>query len=250
MRGSRRWIATLMQLGYWRRYLNGAPEYLARHYWWTYLSPNGVWFFDHDCIINLILFGKYRVILSEVMRRYATMTCGRTLQLTCAYGALSPTLAQSSNTRELHVVDVAGIQLEATQAKLKATCHRVNMARMNVESLAYSNDSFDSIVIFFLLHELPSDARQRALSEVIRILKPSGQLLIAEYSENFGIHWLHSFMPWSWILEKLEPFLHDFWHSNLTQQLAQLAIQQNKSLRSHSETQIFNGFYRVIEYRV
>ncbi|MDP2804432.1 MAG: methyltransferase domain-containing protein [Gallionellaceae bacterium] len=239
-----------MLFGYWRRYLKGAPEYLARHYWWTYLSPSGVWFFDHDCVINLILFGKYRVILNEVSRRYSTMTCDRTLQLTCAYGALSPTLAQSSNTREFHVIDVASIQLEATRSKLKANFPKVNMVRMNVESLAYSNDSFDCIVIFFLLHELPAQARERALSEAIRLLKPKGQLLIAEYGENLSVHWLHRFTPWCWILGKLEPFLHDFWHSNLTQQLAQIAVQQNKPLCSHSETSLFNGFYRVIEYRV
>ncbi|MEI7842965.1 MAG: rhodoquinone biosynthesis methyltransferase RquA [Gallionellaceae bacterium] len=239
-----------MQFGYWRRYLNGAPEYLARHYWWTYLAPSGVWFFDHDCVINLILFGQYRVILNEVIRRYATTDCERTLQLTCAYGPLSPTLAQSANTREFHVIDVANIQLEATRTKLKDDFQKVKMVRMNVESLAYSNDSFDCIVIYFLLHELPTQARDRALSEVIRLLKPNGHLLIAEYGENVGVHWLHRFTPWRWLLEKLEPFLHDFWHSNLTQQLTKIALQQNKPLRSHSETSLFNGFYRVVEYRV
>ncbi|TXT20845.1 MAG: type 11 methyltransferase [Gallionellaceae bacterium] len=98
---------------FWRRYRDGAPEYLARNYWWAYLNSAGVWFFDHYLVINSILFGQYRNILDEVMRRYSAMDGACTLQLACAYGSLTPALAQAANTRELHLLDVAAIQLRA-----------------------------------------------------------------------------------------------------------------------------------------
>jgi ubiquinone/menaquinone biosynthesis C-methylase UbiE len=239
-----------MRFNLWRRYLDGNPEYLAHYYWWAYLAPRGVWFFDHHLVINLILFGQYRAILDEVMRRYAPMQGARTLQLTCAYGALTPTLALAANTQELHVTDVASIQLAATQTKLKTIARCATMVRMNAESLAYADASFDSVIIFFLLHELPAAARERALNETLRVLKPGGRLLIAEYGENRGKHLLHRFTPWRWTLEKLEPFLHDFWHSNLDEQLTRLAAQQGKQLHANTETLLFGGFYRVMEYRV
>ena len=232
----------------WQRYLAGAPDYLARHYWWAYLSPRGVWFFDHHWIIDLILFGQYRAILDEVMRRYAALPAGRTLQLTCAYGAITPTLASAANTTELHVMDVAQIQLTSAQHKLNAVSRHGNLARMNAEALAYADHSFDTLVIFFLLHELPPVARERTLREVLRVLKPGGTLLIAEYAQNQRQHWMQRFTPWRWVLEKLEPFLHDFWHSDLNAQLTQLS--ENKQLILSSETLIFGGFYRVQEYRV
>ncbi len=238
-----------MRFNFWRRYLDGNPEYLAHYYWWAYLAPRGVWFFDHHLVINLILFGQYRAILDEVMRRYAPLQGARTLQLTCAYGALTPTLALAANTRELHVMDVASIQLAAAKTKLNTVARPASMVRMNAESLAYANDSFDSVIIFFLLHELPVAARARALSEAIRVLKPGGHLLIAEYGENRGKHLLHRFMPWRWALEKLEPFLRDFWYSNLGEQLNLLAAQQGKQLHANAETLLFGGFYRVMEYR-
>lgn len=34
------------------------PEYLAKHYWWAYLSPKGVGFFDRPFIVNRILWGN------------------------------------------------------------------------------------------------------------------------------------------------------------------------------------------------
>ncbi len=232
----------------WRRYLDGTPEYLARHYWWAYLDPIGVWFFDHQPIINLILFGQYHNILNEVMRRYATTDGARTLQLTCAYGSLTPTLARLANTRELHLMDVAAIQLHAARRKIQPAVKPALCARINAEALAYADNSFDTVIIFFLLHELPPEARMRTLHETLRVLKPGGRLLIAEYGANLGTHPLHRIAPLRWIMEKLEPFLCDFWHSDLDAQLLSCAARNGKVLRRHGETALLGGFYRVMEY--
>ncbi len=231
----------------WQRYLDSIPEYLARHYWWAYLSPLGVWFFSHHTIINLILFGQYRHILNLLKGRLLTAPCGRMLQLTCAYGELTPTLAQFTN--ELHLNDVALIQLRLAQKSLALKHRTALLARMNAESLSYASNSFDTVVIFFLLHELPADARQRTLSETLRVLKPGGHLLIAEYAMNRGRHLMHR-APWGWILEYLEPFLHDFWHSDLTAQLGSYARQQGKTLSHIDTTYVFSEFFRVEEYSV
>lgn len=232
--------------GLWRRYLDGNPEYLVRNYWWAYLSPAGVWFFSHHTVINLILFGQYRTILSALTARLGSTSSKRMLQLTCAYGELTPTLA--GHTEELHLNDVATIQLQLASRALSKHGHTAQRARMNAEALAYASNSFDTLVIFFLLHELPPAARQHAFEEALRVLKPNGRLLLAEYGMNRGSHPLHRFLPFRWILERLEPFLRDFWHSDLHAQLQACAARQNKSLRLIGETAVFGGFYRVIEY--
>jgi ubiquinone/menaquinone biosynthesis C-methylase UbiE len=234
---------------FWRRYRDGAPEYLARNYWWAYLNSAGVWFFDHYFVINSILFGQYRNILDEVIRRYSAMDGACTLQLACAYGSLTPALAQAVNTRELHLLDVAAIQLRAARRKIPPASKPVMYAQINAETLAYSDNSFDAAIIFFLLHELPGEARQRALRETLRVLKPGGCLLIAEYGANRGRHPLHRLAPLRRMLEGLEPFLGDFWHGDLGAQLAACARDSGKALRNNGETEIFGGFYRVVEYR-
>lgn len=235
--------------GLGRYHSAGIPEYLSRHYWWAYLSPRGVWFFDHHWVIDLILFGHYRRILNEVLRRYTARHAARTLQLTCAYGALTPALAQAAPAQQLHVMDVARIQLAATRGKLSAPEH-VSMAQMDAESLAYAANSFDTVIIFFLLHELPDDARARALAEVMRVLSPGGRLLIAEYGRNQGLHPLHRFAPLRWMQERLEPFLSGFWHSDLDALIQSCAAGRHKTVRLESETVLFGGYYRVAEYHV
>lgn len=228
----------------WRRYLNGNPEYLAHYYWWAYLAPFGVWFFSHHLVINSILFGQYRRILDALLRHLHTAPCGRMLQLTCAYGKLTPALA--GLTDELHLTDVASIQLKTAGTGLAHRHRSALMARMNAESLAYAASSFDTVVIFFLLHELPPAARQRALSEALRVLKPGGRLLIAEYGVDRNRHPLHRIAPLRRAIEHLEPFLHDFQQGDLPAQLQSCAIKHGKSLQPADEQALFGGYYRVM----
>ena len=228
----------------WRRYLNGNPEYLAHYYWWAYLAPFGVWFFSHHLVINLVLFGQYRRILDALLRHLHTVPCGRMLQLTCAYGKLTPALAGLAD--ELHLTDVASIQLKIAGNGLARQQRSALMARMNAEFLAYAANSFDTVIIFFLLHELPPAARQRALNEALRVLKPGGRLLIAEYGIDRNRHPLHRLALLRRIIECLEPFLHDFQQDDLPARLQSCALEHGKSLQLADEQALFGGYYRVM----
>jgi hypothetical protein len=63
-----------------------------------------------------------------------------------------------------------------------------------------------------------------------------------------GRHLLHR-VPLRWLMEYLEPFLHDFWHSDLIAQLKDYTVKQNKTLIFIGTTTVFYNFYRVEEFR-
>ncbi len=230
----------------WRRFLDGTPDYLARHYWWAYLWHWGVWFFDHQPIINAILFGQYKTLshraLHDCMRDRPE---GRMLQLTCAYGSMTPSLLKAMDD-ELYLMDVAEIQLTATAKKLAdRDKKRLLSARMNAEFLAYGDDVFATVLIFFLLHELPPEARQRSINEAIRVLRPGGRIVITEYGACPRKNWLWRFPLTRYVLQRLEPFLDSFWHVDLMAMLDEHAKKQGKVIRQVDEFHCFSGFYRV-----
>ncbi len=230
----------------WQRYQKGNPVYLARNYWWAYLSPLGVWFFSHRIIVNLILYGQYRNILNVLRNKLQTEACGRMLQISCAYGDITPTLADYAS--ELHQNDVALIQLKVSRNNLAAHHRSAHLTRMNAENLGYASHSFQTVVIFFLLHELPADARNRVLSESLRVLQPGGRLFIADYAPNMGSHLLHR-KWWTRLVEYMEPFLHNFWHSDLTTEIATIAHAMQRNVALTASSDLFKRFYRVEEYR-
>jgi len=254
----------------WRRYFtNGIPEYLARHYWWAYLWKTGVWFFDHHFMINAILFGQYNKLVNTTIWQLEQAPIGEMVQISCVYGGLTPALVQQLPHHQFHLVDVAPIQLALTKRKLldhaPLSQQHVTLAIMNAESLAYTDNSFDTVLIFFLLHELPATARDHVLTEALRVLRPGGRLLICEYGEFTPSHFLHQWPPLRFLLGILEPFLPDFWHNNLKASVEESAANVNKcvissdtasnnivsrSIATKNATLVFNGFYRVVEYQI
>jgi len=232
----------------YRHFLDGIPWYLARHYWWAYLWKRAVWFFDHQPIINAILFGQYRKLMNATMNRLQHAPKESVLQLTCVYGELTPKLVSLVKPTPLHITDAATVQLDLAHRKTEpGTLLRT---RMNAESLGYKDNSFSTIILFFLLHEMPPEARINTLSECMRTLKPGGSLLLTEYGALPRRHWLYRFPPFRWTLTYLEPFLASFWELDLEGLLQKLAIEHGKSIKLESNQPIFAGFYRVMEFKV
>jgi ubiquinone/menaquinone biosynthesis C-methylase UbiE len=224
------------------------PDYLLRHYAWAYVWPPAVWFFDHQPIINAILFGQYRRIMDETMRLMEPERAGRTLQIAAVYGELTPKLAQ--NIEDLHLIDVVPDQLRAAQRKLAAIGRKAHLARMNCESLTHGDASFDTALMFLLLHELPVEARRRTLREALRVVRPGGHLVIAEYGEFGPRHLFHRLAPFRWILEAAEPFLGDFWREDLASVLQECAGEVGRTVELDEKSDIFGAFYRVLRFRV
>lgn len=224
------------------------PKYLVKHYAWAYIWPISVWFFDHQPIINSILFGNYRKIMRNTMRMMDTKNAGRTLQVAGVYGELTPSLA--ADIDDLHLIDAAPIQLEAAKRKVGAIGRHVHTARMKAEALTYESKSFDTVLVFLLLHEMPTEARHAALREAIRVVKPGGRLVMAEYGEFRNRHFFHRFWPMRWILTHAEPFLGGFWKEDLNKVMADIGDSIGRNVECTEQVDIFRGFYRVMQYSV
>jgi len=233
----------------YRYFLDGAPWYLARHYWWAYLWKPAVWFFDHQIIINLILFGQYKSLMRATLLRIERKPQNKLLQLTCVYGALSDCLLKLIAPNFLHITDVSDIQLNSLRKKVNGRANLLS-TRMNVEKLAYRSDCFSTIVVFFLLHEMPPEARERTLSEVMRVLAVGGQLLFTEYAPLPKGHFLYQFIPSRWLITKLEPFLTSYWKEDIASILDEVGKTYGKCVEVASHELLFLGFYRVTEFRI
>lgn len=233
----------------YRFFLDGAPLYLARHYWWAYLWRPAAWFFDHQTVINLILFGQYKKLMNATIRCLEFKTNNKILQLTCVYGSLTPNLLEKISPSSLHITDVSILQIERLRQKVLNN-KRLITTRMNVENLAYKDNAFTMIVLFFLLHEMPTEARRNTLSECMRTLSVDGTLLYTEYASSPKKHFLYRFLLSRMLLTKLEPFLESYWEDDILAILRKLGRPFGKGLEVTSHTLIFSGFYRVTEFKV
>jgi ubiquinone/menaquinone biosynthesis C-methylase UbiE len=203
------------------------PEYLHDTYWWAYVHPNAVRFFERQWLVNLILWGNFAKLRDSALRELGEELPGRTLQVACVYGDFTPRLMQRVTRGEgtLDVVDVLQIQLSNLFRKLEKHAP-VNLVQRDASDLGFAADSYDRVILFFLLHEMPLEVRRRTLSEAMRVLKPGQELVIVDYHRPVKWHPLKLVM--TFILRNFEPFAMDLWNHEVQEWLPQGARVDRK----------------------
>lgn len=193
------------------------PAYLHETYWWAYVHPKAVRLFERQWLVNLILWGNFAKLRDAALDELGESLPGRTLQVACVYGDFTLRLAQRlAEDGSLDVVDVLPIQLANLRGKLAASAP-VNLINRDASDLGFADGAYDRVMLFFLLHEMPLEVRQRTLAEAMRVLKPGGQLVIVDYHRPSSWHPLRAIMKW--ILRNFEPFAMDLWRHEVAEWL-------------------------------
>lgn len=217
------------------------PVYLEKTYWWAYVHPRAVKFFERQWLVNAILWGNFAKLRDAALDELGQHIVGRTLQIACVYGDFSPRLAgRIAPGGSLDVVDVLPIQLENLRRKLKLSPDaRVTPLLGDSADLRIAGATYDQTILFFLLHEQPEAVRRRTLSEALRVTRPRGRIVIVDYHLPQRFHPLrYLFRP---ILHWLEPFALDLWNHELTSWLPE-------SIRAEQiqKTTSFGGLYQKL----
>lgn len=218
------------------------PEYLNVHYWWAYVHPKAVRFFERQWLVNLILWGNYNRLRSAVLSDMGQPIQGKVLQIACAYGDITPLMVDRlAPQASVDIIDILPVQLANLGAKLGPK-EQVKLLCMDSSALKYSQAEFDQVLLFFLLHEQPRDVREKTLHEAVRVLKPGGQLLIVDYSKP---HWFNPLRYlWKPVLWVLEPFARDLLNQGIRHWLPKNATLKLESCRDY-----FGGLYQKLVIR-
>ena len=189
------------------------PRYLEQVYWWAYVHPKAVHLFEREWLVNAILFGNYGRLRDMALAELGPVLHGRTLQVACVYGNLTPKLRERlAPDASLDVVDILPIQLKNLAGKLPAD-ERVALMQGDSSSLACPDASYDQVLLFFLLHEQPEHVRRATLAEAMRVVKPGGRIVIVDYHRPVRMHPLRLLM--TGVFRKLEPYAMDLWNNEI-----------------------------------
>jgi ubiquinone/menaquinone biosynthesis C-methylase UbiE len=97
----------------------------------------------------------------------------------CGTGLL--TLAIAHRVGRVWAVDSSPAMVDYLRTKASsAELHNVEMVLASADSLPLVDEVADVVISNYCLHELPHPAKERALGEAIRVLKPGGRLVIGD----------------------------------------------------------------------
>jgi ubiquinone/menaquinone biosynthesis C-methylase UbiE len=215
------------------------PGYLQQTYWWAYIHPRAVRFFERQWLVNLILWGNFNRLRDAALDALGCPIAGRTLQIACVYGNFTSTLVDRlAPGATLDVVDVLPIQLQNLRSKLApsapVTAHLYDSA-----ALGFPDATYDQAVLFFLLHEQPVEVRTLTLHEALRVVKPGGKLVVVDYHRPGRWHPLrYLFEP---VLRALEPYAMDLWNHEIAEWLPEGFPADCIAKRNY-----YGGLYQVL----
>jgi ubiquinone/menaquinone biosynthesis C-methylase UbiE len=215
------------------------PAYLQQTYWWAYLHPTAVRVFERQWLVNLILWGNFARLRDAALDELGASIDGNVLQVACVYGNFTERLAgRLKPGGHLDVVDVAPVQLHNLKQKLDNTA-RIRLHHQDSTDLHFADASYDSVVVFFLLHEQPEGARVQTIAQALRVVKPGGKVVFVDYHRpDLTNPFRYVMVP---ILTSLEPFAMDLWRKEITEWLP----DQGRTLRVEKET-FFGGLYQKV----
>lgn len=208
------------------------PDYLERYYWWAYLRPASLRVFDHRWVVSAILWDQYRRLCGAALTEIAAGTA--VLQLAAVYGDLSPRLARKIGpSGRLEIVDIAPIQA----ANLNAKLNDMPWASARVaDAAARTGSTHDTVLVFFLLHELPDDRKARVVDAALSQTGPDGRAVFIDYARPSRWHPLRPVMAAVFAL--LEPFAMTLWRREIA------SFATNPAEFDWSRRAFFGGLYQ------
>ena len=149
-------------------------------------------------IYDRMMAGAERSFMRRVRDEIAGGARGRVLEVGAGTGANFP--YYSDQAQEVIATEPDPYMLERARRRAEEVGRSIELQRAPAEELPFEDASFDTVVSTLVMCTVRDPLR--ALSEVRRVLRPSGQLRMYEhvrYDHAFGAFWQDLITPaWRW----------------------------------------------------
>ncbi len=117
---------------------------------------------------------------------------GKILDVGCGTATLTIMLKKEFPAASVTGIDGDGKILAIADKKIKEAKLNINLKEALSFKLPFADNHFDVVVSSLMLHHLSDDDKQKTLHEIIRVLRPGGQLIIADWGKHNSIfiRWL------------------------------------------------------------
>jgi ubiquinone/menaquinone biosynthesis C-methylase UbiE len=159
------------------------PSYYAQTFHFQsngYLSEESAELYDHQ--VEMVFLGS-----AQVMRRQAliplahyfsqnAIAAPKVLDVACGTGLFTHEIQRNFPDAKITGVDLSPWYLK----KAAKDYPQIEWLQANAENLPFADASFDVVTSIYLYHELPEKVREKISAELLRVLKPGGQLVFVD----------------------------------------------------------------------
>lgn len=209
------------------------PSYVPKFY----TSKFFLYLWEIKLFALVYLLGKQMYLTNLVVQEVETHRAKRVLQMGSVPGPLSKKIAQTIlKDGKLCIVDVSKNALDLARKKTDGLAN-VELIEANASDTKLPSRIFDTVVIYFLLHEVPKEVKFGVLHEADRLLEKGGIMIIVDYHKmNNG--WFRSIIEK--IVRRVEPFSGELIGLDLPKILTNKGFDVEKTVLANS------GLYQFV----
>jgi len=179
-------------------------------------------------------------VFKERLVLQAGLQCGyEVLDLGCGTGTLTVLAKESCPDARLVGLDGDASVLELARRKAAVAGLEVRFDRGSAFDLPYEENSFDRVLSSLLFHHLTRENKSRACQEVFRVLRPGGELHIADWGRPANLLMRGTFL----IVQVLDGFETTSGHIHGL--LRELALEAG--FQASEEYRPFNTMFGTLE---
>lgn len=144
---------------------------------------NWGWRYDLMLWLNdLRIHGKWRQLQQTIVELADFQIGESVLDVGCGTGTLAIAAFKRVGTSgRVAGIDPGPRQIARARHKARRAAISPDFQIGMIERLEFPDQSFDIVISTFMMHVLPDELKRQGLSEIARVLKPGGRLLIVDF---------------------------------------------------------------------
>lgn len=135
----------------------------------------------YDAVVGLTT--REPVFKSALLEQARLKAGERVLDIACGTATLTIMAKRAQPRAELTALDGDREILKLARAKAQRAGCEIRFDEADADRMAYPDASFDKVLCSLFFHHLERDAKLRTLREIGRVLKPGGQLHVADWGK-------------------------------------------------------------------
>ena len=184
------------------------PNYIKNIYSWLYLNPILYNILDNSIIQNILTLGNHSKLINELKKELTPHS--KVLQIGVTLGSqVEKTYTSLGAFSSYTIVDVIEAQLKHCQEKHLE--QRINFTHADASKIIQGE--YDTIICYFLLHELPPKTRTKILTNITKSLNNEGKIIFIDY------HQPSSYNPLKYFIRAFnrlyQPFAETLWKNSI-----------------------------------
>ena len=138
----------------------------------------------YDLLAALMTFGRERELRDRLAALVDLAPGESVLDVGCGTGSLALAAKRRvGRTGMVTGIDASPEMIERARRKATNNGDGIHFEVARVESLPFPNESFDAVLSTLMMHHLPRPTRERCVSEMRRVLRPGGRMLVVDFEK-------------------------------------------------------------------